>query len=53
MNRYGKNPVRRLLDLGVLDEQTIAVHCNWLNKEDMAVFADLGVLRFRIIRKAP
>ena len=43
LNRYGKNPVRHLLDLGVLDEQTIAVHCNWLDKEDMAVFADLGV----------
>ena len=43
LNRYGKKPVQHLLDLGVLDEQTIAVHCNWLNKEDMAVFADLGV----------
>jgi 5-methylthioadenosine/S-adenosylhomocysteine deaminase len=43
LNHYGKNPVRHLLDLGVLDEQTVAVHCNWLTKEDMAVFADLGV----------
>jgi 5-methylthioadenosine/S-adenosylhomocysteine deaminase len=43
LNRYGKKPVRHLLDLGVLDEQTIAVHCNWLTKEDMAIFADLGV----------
>ncbi|HUN54153.1 MAG TPA: amidohydrolase [Smithella sp.] len=43
LNLYGKNPVRHLLDLGVLDEKTIAVHCNWLDKEDMAVFADLGV----------
>lgn len=43
LNRYGKKPVRHLLDLGVLDEQTVAVHCNWLTKEDMAVFADLGV----------
>jgi 5-methylthioadenosine/S-adenosylhomocysteine deaminase len=41
--RYGKKPVRHLLDLGVLDEQTIAVHCNWLGPEDIAVFADLGV----------
>ena len=43
LNRYGKKPVRHLLDLGVLDEQTVAVHCNWLTKEDIAVFADLGV----------
>ena len=42
-NRYGKIPVQHLLDLGVLDEQTIAVHCNWLTKEDMTVFADRGV----------
>jgi 5-methylthioadenosine/S-adenosylhomocysteine deaminase len=42
-NRYGKKPVRHLLDLGVLDQQTIAVHCNWLDPEDIAVFADLGV----------
>ena len=43
LNRYGKKPVQHLLDLGVLDEQTVAVHCNWLDREDMAVFADLGV----------
>jgi 5-methylthioadenosine/S-adenosylhomocysteine deaminase len=43
LNRYGKKPVQLLLDLGVLDEQTVAIHCNWLTKEDMAIFADLGV----------
>jgi 5-methylthioadenosine/S-adenosylhomocysteine deaminase len=43
LNRYGKRPVQHLLDLGVLDNQTVAVHCNWLTNEDMAVFADLGV----------
>ncbi|KUG22978.1 s-adenosylhomocysteine deaminase [hydrocarbon metagenome] len=43
MDRYGKKPVQLLHDLGVLDEKTIAVHCNWVTKEDMAVFADLGV----------
>jgi 5-methylthioadenosine/S-adenosylhomocysteine deaminase len=43
LNRYGKKPVRHLLELGVLDEQTVAVHCNWLSHEDMAIFADLGV----------
>jgi 5-methylthioadenosine/S-adenosylhomocysteine deaminase len=41
--RYGKKPVPYLKELGVLDEQTIAVHCNWVNKEDMVIFADLGV----------
>jgi len=41
--RYGKKPVRHLLDLGVLDQQTIAVHCNWMSPEDIAIFADLGV----------
>jgi 5-methylthioadenosine/S-adenosylhomocysteine deaminase len=43
LNSYGKKPVRHLLDLGVLDSQTVAIHCNWLTKEDIAVFADLGV----------
>ena len=43
LNRYGKKPAQLLYDLGVLDEQTIAVHCNWLTREDMTVFADLGV----------
>jgi 5-methylthioadenosine/S-adenosylhomocysteine deaminase len=41
--RYGKKPVRHLLDLGVLDQRTIAVHCNWLSPEDIKIFADLGV----------
>jgi len=43
LNRYGKKPVQHLLDLGVLDDQTVAVHCNWITAEDMAIFADLGV----------
>ena len=43
MNRYGKKPVQLLFDLGVLDEQTIAVHCNWITPEDINIFADLGV----------
>ncbi len=41
--RYGKKPVRHLYDLGVLDEKTVAVHCNWLTKEDMEILADTGV----------
>jgi len=44
LNRYGKKPVQHLLDLGVLDDQTIAVHCNWLTNEDMAIFAGQGVM---------
>lgn len=43
VKRYGRKPVQHLLNLGVLDAETIAVHCNWLDEEDMAVFADLGV----------
>ncbi len=41
--KYGKTPVAHLLDLGVLDETTVAVHCNWLTDGDIDVFADLGV----------
>ena len=41
--RYGKKPVRHLYDLGVLDDRTVAVHCNWLTKEDMEILADTGV----------
>jgi 5-methylthioadenosine/S-adenosylhomocysteine deaminase len=43
IDRYGREPVRHLLELGVLDEQTIAVHCNWLTPENIDVFADRGV----------
>lgn len=43
IKRYGKKPVQHLQQLGVLDKQTIAVHCNWVDREDMSVFADLGV----------
>ncbi len=43
IKRYGRKPVQHLLSLGVLDEQTIAVHCNWVDGEDMAIFAALDV----------
>ena len=43
VKRYGKKPVQHLQALGVLDEQTIAVHCNWVDQDDMDIFADLGV----------
>ena len=41
--RYGRKPVRHLRHLGVLDDRTVAVHCNWMSPEDIALFADLGV----------
>ena len=41
--RYGKKPVELLNDLNILDEHTIAIHCNWVDKKDMAVFAARGV----------
>ena len=43
MRRYGRKPAQHLHSLGVLDDQTIAVHCNWADPEDMAIFAELGV----------
>jgi len=43
LNRYGKRPVQHLQNLGVLDDQTVAVHCNWATSDDMDVFTDLGV----------
>lgn len=41
--RYGKKPAQYLYELGVLDEQTIAVHCNWADKDALAIFAAQGV----------
>lgn len=41
--RYGRKPVQHLQNLGLLDEQTIAVHCNWVSDEDMDIFAASGV----------
>ena len=41
--RYGRKPVPHLHHLGVLDDRTVAVHCNWMSPEDIALFADLGV----------
>ncbi|HOG11483.1 MAG TPA: amidohydrolase [Smithellaceae bacterium] len=41
--RYGRKPVQHLHHLGVLDDRTVAVHCNWTTPEDIELFADLGV----------
>ncbi len=39
MNRYGNTPVRHLAALGVLDDMTVAVHCNWLDDGEIACLA--------------
>lgn len=41
--KYGKSPGFYLDDLGVLDENTIAVHCNWLSDEEIHLFSRQGV----------
>lgn len=42
LKKYGKTPVGLLQDLGVLDRQTICVHCVWLNEEDIQLLASSG-----------
>ena len=37
--RYSKSPVRRLRDLGVLDERALAAHCVHVNAADIAALA--------------
>ncbi len=41
--RYGKRPALHLRDLDVLDGDTLAVHCVWLDEEEQDVLADCGV----------
>lgn len=41
--RYGKRPALHLNDLGVLDGNTLAVHCVWLDEEEQEVLAGRGV----------
>ncbi len=38
----GASPVKYLADLGVLDENTLASHCVWLNAVDISILADAG-----------
>lgn len=40
--RYGTSPVRHLDQLGILDENTVLVHCVWLNDEDIKIIAQTG-----------
>jgi len=42
-DRYGKRPAVYLRDLGILDSDTLAVHCVWLNEEEQAILAQYGV----------
>jgi 5-methylthioadenosine/S-adenosylhomocysteine deaminase len=41
--RYGEKPVAYLRDLNVLDCRTIAVHCNWLDEDEMDILGALNV----------
>ena len=41
--RYGLTPVRYLDSLDILDERTIAVHCNWPDEEEIHILARHGV----------
>jgi len=41
--RYGKRPALHLRDLNVLDPETLAVHCTWLDEEEQGVLAQYGV----------
>ncbi len=41
--RYGLSSIRHLDSLGVLDESTVAVHCNWPDNDEINILADRGV----------
>ncbi len=41
--RYGKLPVFYLRDLNILDRRTIAVHCNWLEEEEIDILSAFDV----------
>jgi 5-methylthioadenosine/S-adenosylhomocysteine deaminase len=41
--RYGQSPVYYLDNLGVLDAETIAVHCNWLTEGEMDLLSERQV----------
>jgi 5-methylthioadenosine/S-adenosylhomocysteine deaminase len=37
--RFGKSPVAYLDEIGVLDGRTVAVHCNWLDENELDLLA--------------
>ena len=43
VERYGKRPVGHLDDLGLLNDNLIAVHCVHLNSEEVGLLAEKGV----------
>ncbi|MEQ1876828.1 MAG: amidohydrolase [Bdellovibrionia bacterium] len=40
--KYGKSPVRRLKDLGVLELPCVCAHCVHLDEDDMKIMAETG-----------
>jgi len=40
--RYATTPIRHLHNLGVLDGQTVAVHCVWVDEEEIELLAASG-----------
>ena len=36
------SPLRHLLELGLLDPDTVCVHCVWLDEAELALLADSG-----------
>lgn len=44
LERCGKTPVAYLRDLNVLDCRTIAIHCNWLDEDEMDILSASNVM---------
>lgn len=42
-DRHGKLPFEYLKDLGVLDRNTIAIHCNWLEEKEIEILRECDV----------
>lgn len=43
VSRYGKSPVRRVRDLGLLSDRVLAAHALWLDEADVEMLGDAGV----------
>src|SRR5262249_51631373 len=42
LKAQGKTPVRWLRDLGAIFDKTVAVHCVWIDDEELRILADAG-----------
>ncbi|MBI5843133.1 MAG: amidohydrolase [Deltaproteobacteria bacterium] len=42
ISRHGKSPIAYLAGLGLLDPDTLLVHCVWCDDEDIKIIADTG-----------